>query len=327
MFLLKNLVRFILLLFCVSAAAFFLVSISPLDPLKTNVGQAALGSMSEEQIQKLETYWGVDIPPVKRFLAWGKDFITGDMGISLLYRQPVEKIIWTKLSNSILLFVFSWVFSGVIGTVFGILAGMKLGEWIDKIICGYSILISSTPVFWIALIFLMIFAVWFPILPIGFSVPIGVEAEDVTIFARIYHAVLPAVTLSITGVSGIILHTRKKMIEILESDYVLFAKARGETKWQILKNHGIRNILFPAVTLQFGAIGEIFGGSILVEQVFSYPGLGQAAITAGIGSDIPLLLGITVIMASIVFFGNLIADILYSFIDPRIRKEREKMIR
>lgn len=327
MFLLKNLVRFILLLFCVSAAAFFLVSISPLDPLKTNVGQAALGSMSEEQIQKLETYWGVDIPPVKRFLAWGKDFITGDMGISLLYRQPVEKIIWTKLSNSILLFVFSWVFSGVIGTVFGILAGMKQGEWIDKIICGYSILISSTPVFWIALIFLMIFAVWFPILPIGFSVPIGVEAEDVTIFARIYHAVLPAVTLSITGVSGIILHTRKKMIEILESDYVLFAKARGETKWQILKNHGIRNILFPAVTLQFGAIGEIFGGSILVEQVFSYPGLGQAAITAGIGSDIPLLLGITVIMASIVFFGNLIADILYSFIDPRIRKEREKMIR
>lgn len=327
MFLLKNLVRFILLLFCVSAAAFFLVSISPLDPLKTNVGQATLGSMSEEQIQKLETYWGVDIPPVKRFLEWGKDFITGDMGISLLYRQPVEKIIWTKLSNSILLFVFSWVFSGVIGTVFGILAGMKQGEWIDKIICGYSILISSTPVFWIALIFLMIFAVWFPILPIGFSVPIGVEAEDVTILARIYHAVLPAVTLSITGVSGIILHTRKKMIEILESDYVLFAKARGETKWQILKNHGIRNILFPVVTLQFGAIGEIFGGSILVEQVFSYPGLGQAAITAGIGSDIPLLLGITVIMASIVFFGNLIADILYSFIDPRIRKEREKMIR
>lgn len=327
MFLLKNLVRFILLVFCVSAAAFFLVSISPLDPLKTNVGQAALGSMSEEQIQKLETYWGVDIPPVKRFLEWGKDFITGDMGISLLYRQPVEKIIWTKLSNSILLFVFSWVFSGVIGTVFGILAGMKQGEWIDKIICGYSILISSTPVFWIALIFLMIFAVWFPILPIGFSVPIGVEAGDVTIFARIYHAVLPAVTLSITGVSGIILHTRKKMIEILESDYVLFAKARGETKWQILKNHGIRNILFPAVTLQFSAIGEIFGGSILVEQVFSYPGLGQAAITAGIGSDIPLLLGITVIMASIVFFGNLIADILYSFIDPRIRKEREKMIR
>lgn len=327
MFLLKNLVRFILLLFCVSAAAFFLVSISPLDPLKTNVGQAALGSMSEEQIQKLETYWGVDIPPVKRFLEWGKDFITGDMGISLLYRQPVEKIIWTKLSNSILLFVFSWVFSGVIGTVFGILAGMKQGEWIDKIICGYSILISSTPVFWIALIFLMIFAVWFPILPIGFSVPIGVEAGDVTIFARIYHAVLPAVTLSITGVSGIILHTRKKMIEILESDYVLFAKARGETKWQILKNHGIRNILFPAVTLQFSAIGEIFGGSILVEQVFSYPGLGQAAITAGIGSDIPLLLGITVIMASIVFLGNLIADILYSFIDPRIRKEREKMIR
>jgi len=106
----------------------------------------------------------------------------------------------------------------------------------------------------------------------------------------------------------------------MESEYVLFAVARGERKWEIFKNHGFRNVLLPAITLQFASVSEIFGGSILVEQVFSYPGLGQAAVTAGVGGDIPLLLGIAVISAAIVFAGNFIADILYGVIDPRMRR-------
>jgi peptide/nickel transport system permease protein len=110
------------------------------------------------------------------------------------------------------------------------------------------------------------------------------------------------------------------MIEILDSDYVLFARARGESTWSIVKHHGLRNVLLPAITLQFGSISEIFGGSVLVEQIFSYPGLGQAAVAAGTGSDVPLLLGITVISAAIVFGGNLIANILYGIVDPRIRR-------
>ena len=109
----------------------------------------------------------------------------------------------------------------------------------------------------------------------------------------------------------------------MESDYVLFARARGESEWEIVKRHGIRNILLPAMTLQFASVSEIIGGSVLVEQVFSYPGLGQAAVTAGTGSDVPLLLGITIVTAAIVFFGNFIADILYGVIDPRMRKGGE----
>ena len=114
------------------------------------------------------------------------------------------------------------------------------------------------------------------------------------------HAILPAVTLSITGISNITLHTREKMIDIMESDYILFAKARGEKTGSIIFHHGIRNVLLPAMTLQFASVSEIIGGSVLVEQVFSYPGLGQAAVTAGLGSDVPLLLGITVVTAVIV---------------------------
>lgn len=316
----KHVVRMLLLLFFVSATAFTLISVSPIDPLQANVGQAALGSMSQEQIAKLQAYWGVGEPPVERFFAWAWDFFRGDMGVSLLYHRPVAEVIGVKLVNSLWLMTIAWILSGIVGFVLGILSGIREGSLLDRMIKGYSLLIASTPAFWLALVLLMIFAVWLKVLPIGLSVPIGVEASGVTIADRIQHAILPAITLSITGVANITLHTREKMIEIMESDYVLFAKARGESTYSIVKNHALRNVILPAITLQFASISEIFGGSVLVEQVFSYPGLGQAAVTAGLGSDVPLLLGITVISAMFVFGGNLIANILYGIIDPRIRR-------
>ncbi|WP_242878311.1 ABC transporter permease [Eisenbergiella tayi] len=313
----------LLLLITVSIVTFTLVSMSPIDPLQANVGQAALGAMSQEQKAKLEEYWGVNVPPVRRYLNWAGGFVRGDMGISLLYRQPVSQVIGVKLSNSLFLMVFAWLISGILGLVLGILAGVFRGTWADRIIKGYSLLISSTPVFWLALLLLLVFAVWLKVLPIGLSVPIGVESAGVTFLDRLRHAILPAVTLSITGVAGVTLHTREKMIDVMESDYMLFARARGENTWSMVKKHGLRNILLPAMTLQFASVSEIIGGSVLVEQVFSYPGLGQAAVTAGTGSDVPLLLGITIVTAAIVFFGNFIADILYGVIDPRMRKGGE----
>lgn len=316
----KNFIRMILLMIAVSIATFTLVSISPIDPLQANVGQAALGSMSQEQKAKLESYWGVDQPPLQRYMNWAKDFVKGDMGSSLLYRQPVTTVIGVKLANSLMLMVIAWMISGLLGFLLGILAGAFRGTWIDKIIKGYSLLIASTPVFWLALLLLLIFAVWMKILPIGLSVPIGVEAAGVTFWDRVQHAILPAITLSITGVSNITLHTREKMIDVMESDYMLFALARGEKKGTMIRRHGLRNIILPAITLQFASISEIIGGSVLVEQVFSYPGLGQAAVAAGTGSDVPLLMGITLVTAAIVFMGNFIANILYGVVDPRMRK-------
>lgn len=316
----KNLLRIILLLFAVSILTFALVSASPIDPLQANVGQAALGSMSEEQKEKLRSYWGVDEPPVQRYLNWLNAFIKGDGGISLLYRQPVTKVIAVKLGNSLFLMGLAWVVSGLVGFLLGVLAGVFQGRLPDKIIKGYSLVIASTPSFWLALLLLIIFGVWMKILPIGLSVPIGVEASGVTFLDRVRHAILPAVTLSITGISNITLHTREKMIDIMESDYILFAKARGEKTGSIIFHHGIRNVLLPAMTLQFASVSEIIGGSVLVEQVFSYPGLGQAAVAAGTGSDVPLLMGITLITAAIVFWGNFLANVLYGVVDPRIRK-------
>lgn len=309
-----------MLLIAVSIVTFALVSISPIDPLQANVGQAALGSMSQEQKDKLESYWGVHEPPVERYLNWAKDFLQGDMGVSLLYRQPVSSVIAVKLGNSLILMMIAWVISGGLGFLLGVLSGVNRGGWIDKLVRGYCLLIASTPVFWLALILLLIFAVYLKVLPIGLSIPIGMEASGVTIVDRLQHAILPAMTLSITGVSNIALHTREKMIDVMESDYVLFARARGEKLGAIIGRHGLRNIILPAITLQFASISEIIGGSVLVEQVFSYPGLGQAAVAAGTGSDVPLLLGITLATAAIVFLGNYIANLLYGVVDPRMRK-------
>lgn len=319
-FIAQNFIRMVVLLICVSIGAFILVSASPIDPLKTNVGQVALGSMSREQVIKLEEYWGMNTPPVSRYLSWAGDILKGDMGTSLLYRQPVTKVISSKLVNSLWLMTTAWVVSGIGGLCLGIAAGRREGSPLDRVIRSAALVTASTPAFWLALILMMIFAVWLKILPIGLSVPIGLEANQVTVTDRLIHGILPGLTLSITGMSSIILHTREKMIQVMKSNYVLFARARGESSWEIVKHHGIRNVLLPVITLQFASISEIFGGSVLVEQVFSYPGLGQAAIQAGLGSDVPLLLGITVVCAAIVFGGNFIANLLYGVVDPRIRR-------
>ena len=320
----KKLIRISLLLLGVSFVTFLLMSASPLDPLQTNVGQVALGSMSQEQVEALSAYWGVDTPPLTRYLGWLGDVVKGDFGTSLLYRRPVLEVVGERLSSSLILLLSAWILSGILGLILGVVAGAFRGRLPDRLIRGYCLVISSTPAFWLAILLLLIFSVWLGWFPIGMSVPVGTESSAVTVFDRLYHAVLPALTLSITGVANIALHTREKMADVMESDYVLFARARGEDARGIILRHGLRNVMLPAITLQFASISEIIGGSVLVEQVFSYPGLGQAAVTAGLGSDLPLLLGITVITAAIVFGGNLVADLLYGAVDPRIRRGAAK---
>ncbi len=320
----KKLLRMLLLLLGVSLAAFLLMAASPLDPLQTNVGQAALGSMSQEQIAQLEDYWGVNTPLPERYLGWLSAALRGDLGTSLLYRQPVLQIVAERLGNSLGLLLSAWVLSGVLGLTLGVLAGAFRDRWPDRLIRGWCLLLSSTPAFWLALLLLMVFSVWLGWFPIGLSVPIGAAAEQVSFLERLRHAFLPALTLSVTGVSGIALHTREKMADVMESDYVLFARARGESLGGIVLRHGLRNVALPAITLQFASVSEIIGGSVLVEQVFSYPGLGQAAVNAGLGGDLPLLLGITVITAAVVFGGSLAADLLYGAVDPKIRRGAAK---
>ena len=321
-FAVKKLIRMALLLLGVSLTAFLLMDASPLDPLRTNIGQAALGTMSPEQIARLEDYWGVNDPPAQRYLGWLRSFLQGDWGTSLLYRQPVLTVIGQRLGASLGVLVFAWIISGALGLGLGLLAGANRGRLPDRLVRGYCLLISGTPAFWLALLLLIVFSVQLKLFPIALSVPIGADAASVTLVQRLRHAFLPALTLSVTGAAGIALHAREKVADVMDSDYILFARARGERA--ILRRHVLRNVALPAITLQFTAVGELIGGSVLVEQVFSYPGLGQAAVAAGLGGDMPLLLGVTVVTAALVFCGSLTADLLYGVIDPRIRRGAAK---
>ena len=318
-YLARHIVRFALLMLVVGLVVFALVSMSPIDPVQANVGQAAYVNMSEAKRAQLASYWGGDVPFWERFANWAGALLQGDMGTSLRFNAPVSEVIAHRAANSLALMGIAWLLSGVLGFALGVAAGARRGGALDRVVRSYCFLLASTPTFWLGLLILMVFAVQLGWFPIGFSVPIGVSAADVTLADAVHHLILPALTLSVTGVANIALHTREKVVDVLESDYVRFARARGESELSVIVHHGLRNVALPAVTLQCAFISEIFGGSVLVEQVFSYPGLGQAAVTAGLGGDVALLAGIALVSAALVFGGNLLANILYGVLDPRMR--------
>ena len=316
--LLMQLAKMLLLVLAVSIVAFALVSMSPVDPVQQYLLGA--GPVSPEQRASLEEYWGVNDPPVERYVKWLTAVLHGDLGQSLIYRRPVADIIGERFLNSLALMACAWAFAGIIGFTLGCVMGMNKDHLEDRIIKKICYLLSSVPTFWLGLLLLLVFSVWLGWFPLGLSTPIGMLNQEVTIWQRIHHLILPALTLSLMSFSNIALHTRQKLIDVLESDYVLFARARGESKWTVLRRHGLRNILLPALTLQFASFAELFGGSVLAENIFSYPGLGSAVSAAGLGSDVPLLLGIAVFSALFVCVGNLIANLLYGVVDPQIRE-------
>ena len=311
------LLRGVALLVATSVVCFVLVSLSPVDPI-TAYRQANPG-VSAENIAKMEEFWGLGDPPVERYLRWGASLLRGDFGESKIFRRPVLEIIGTRFPATLALMLTAWVFSGLLGFGIGCLMGMFSGRAVDRIVKRICLIMCSIPTFWIGLVFLMVFSVWLGWFPFGMSVPIGLASGDVTIWQRLHHLILPALTLSFLSFSNIALHTREKLVDVLHRDYILFAKARGEGKWSILRRHCFRNTLIPAVTMLFASFAELFGGSIIAETVFSYPGLGSAASAAGLQGDIPLLLGITLFSTLFVFVGNAIANVLCTVIDPRTR--------
>ena len=217
----------LILLFFVSIAAFALVSMAPLDPLQTNVGQAAMGSMSGAN-RASPPLLGRRNPAVKTLSCVGWGLIRGNMGISLLYHQPVAKVIQVRFASSVWLMAAAWILSGVTGVILGMTAGARKGSLTDRVISAYALVTASTPAFWVALVLLMVFAVWLKVLPVGLSVPIGADAATVSIADRIRHGILPAAALSLTGISNITLHTREKMIQVMESDMCFLQEPEGK---------------------------------------------------------------------------------------------------
>ena len=310
-------IHFIVLMFAVAIFSFILLELSPIDPVNAYLKQAIV---SPEQRLILEQYWGVNQPLTTKIWGWLVNLLQGNLGTSLIYRVPVVDVIVERFMASFVLMAISWVLSGFIGFGLGVVAGKNKGGWIDKAVKVYCYILQSAPSFWIGLVILIIFSVVLGWFPIGMSVAIGTSTADATIWQWLARLVLPTLTLSLVGVAPIAMYTRNELVNVLSSDYILFARARGESGWPLIERQALRNILLPALTLQFQNFAELFGGAVLVEQVFSYPGIGQTAVAAGLKSDVTLLLGIVLVSAVFVFVGNTLADIMYYFVDPRIKE-------
>lgn len=314
--------RMALIVAAVSVLAFILTSTAPLDPVTAYLGFDRM-QITPEQEQRIIERWELDKPPAERFLTWAGNLLSGDFGNSVIFNEPVLSVIKKRVTASLVLMAFAWSISGIVGFILGVFSGAYRDSLLDNGVRMYAFVLASTPTFWIGMVLLVLFAVrlgWFPVCCAG---PLGISSDEVTWGQRLYHLVLPAATLSIIGIAQIALHTREKMIDVFMSDYALYAAAQGESRLGIAWRHGLRNALLPAVTLQFANLGELFGGAVLAEQVFNYPGLGQTTVQAGTGGDVPLLLGITLFATIFVVAGNATADILYRLVDPRIRMGRQ----
>ncbi|MDR1193130.1 MAG: ABC transporter permease [Peptococcaceae bacterium] len=310
----------LLLLFLVSVLTFVLIVNAPIDPLISYIGaESTLSPAAREDIAR---HWGLSDPLPERYLRWVGNIAQGDFGMSITYKRPVIQVIRERFTYSLALMALAWAFSGLLGYAAGIWAGLRKGGLFDRAIKLFCLVLQSAPTFWLGLLILSVFSVWLGWFPIGMAAPAGKLAAEVTLSDRIHHLILPVCTLTVVSAGKMVLFTRQKLIEIMDSDYILFARARGESEGQLVFRHILRNTALPAVTLQFSSFSELFGGMALAETVFSYPGIGTATAAAALNGDAPLLLGIAGISALFVFSGNLTANILYSVVDPRLREEK-----
>lgn len=318
----KEIFLFLLLILAVSFISFLLLDLSPIDPIASFARSRSVG-LSPEDKQELIKVWGLDQPLIARYFSWLVNLVRGDLGISNIYGRKVIDIIGEGFSRSVLLMAIAWIFQGIIGIWLGIVAGANQGKIKDKIIKAYAIIFASTPSFWVGILLIIVFSLKLKLFPSSMGSPVGVLMEDITLADSLKHLVLPALTLVLVGVSNLILHTRSKVIDILNSDYVLYAKARGMKKGEILNKFAFKNLILPGLSLLFTSFSELFSGTVLVENVFNYPGIGGLTVEAGLRGDAPLLLGLVLFSTIFVYMGNRICDLLYLVIDPRLRGQDE----
>lgn len=317
-FLAARLARIAVIVALVAVLAFALVSLAPIDPVQAYLGPNAL-KIGPEQRALIAERWGLGEPLARRFLLWAGHALGGDLGLSPMFNEPVARVIAKRFQASIALLAVAWVLSGVIGFTLGLIAGTWSCSIADRLIrvCAYTL--AATPTFWIAMLLLMLFSVALGWAPICCAAPIGMTPDQISFGDRLAHLALPAAALSLLGVAQITLHTRQKLMDLMSGDVAVYAFAQGASRWDVAWRQGARHAALPAITLLFASVGELFGGSLLAEQVFTYPGLGQATVEAGLRGDVPLLLGIAVFSALFVSLGNLLADGLQRLLDPRLK--------
>jgi peptide/nickel transport system permease protein len=297
---------------------FFLLRLAPGDAADVLAGEA--GAATPEYMAALRQQFGLDKSLLAQFALYLGQLAKLNLGFSHRYGMSVFDLIVGRLPATLLLMVSSILFATVLGVVLGFIAAQRAGKITDSIIMALSLLFYATPVFWVGLMLIVVFSVWLDLLPVGGMTTVEANlAGSALAIDVLRHLVLPSVTLGLFYLAVYMRLTRAAMIEVSNQDFIRTAIAKGLHPYRIATRHMLRNALLPIITMLGVQIGSIFGGAVLVETIFSWPGLGRLAFDSLFQRDLNLLLGILLCSSVMVVLVNAIVDAIYMLVDPRIQ--------
>ena len=321
-YLLRRFISVVPVLFLVSLMSFAVIWIIPGDPTAAFLGP----SSTAEDAQRLREQLGLDQPPMVQMAEWYGRVLTGDLGQSILLRTPVLSAILERLPLTLVLAAMALIVAVGLGMAAGIFAATRRGTWTDQSVMTLALLGLSVPDFWFGLLLIVVFSVqlgWLPSigrgtpLPQAFVAALGGHPE--VLWDSILHILLPSLALAANSAAVISRLVRTSMLEVLREDFVRTAYAKGLRRGRVVVRHALRNALLPVLSVIGLRFGALLGGAVLTESIFAWPGLGQLTITAISQRDLPLIQGITLTFALTFALINLIVDLLYAVVDPRVR--------
>lgn len=315
-YILRRLILIPILLIGITALDFTFINLAPGDPITSMIDPQEMRLLTKDDIERRRKELGLDQPIPVRYVIWLKEVVGGNLGHSYVKAQPVSRLMVTGIRNTILLMTLSLIFTTIVGVVLGIISALRPYTWIDYTLTALSFSGVAMPSFFFALILIFIGALklgWFP--TSGLITP-GVPP---TITDQLRHMVLPLIALSIGGTASLLRYTRSSMLEVLQEEYIMTARAKGLASFVVNLRHAFKNAALPLITILGLHIPGLFGGAVIIETIFSIPGIGSTMVEAMNNRDYPVMMGGILLSGVTVLFSNLLADISYAFADPRIR--------
>lgn len=317
-YLLRRIGSSLVLLLLVLTLTFFLMHLAPGDP-----AQLLQDPQTPERVREhLRQLWGLDRPLPEQYLSWLKASLTGDWGTSFRHGEPVLDVLLRAFPNTLLLALAAALVAYGLGIPAGLLAARRQGRLPDHAVRVTALVVYSLPTFWTGLMAILVFSYWIPLLPAGHMSSVNAEALDPAARALdlLRHLVLPALVLGGVLAASTTRFVRNSLLEILDQDYLRTARAQGLSEGRVVWVHGLRNALVPVVQLLGLQLPALLNGSLVVEVVFSWPGLGRVIYGGILFRDYPLVLAATAFSGALVILGNLLADFLHGLTDPRVRR-------
>jgi len=312
-YLVRRTVQSLFLLAVISVLAYAILVAMPGGPLAAYLEDP---DVRPEDIARLERQMGIDQPVLVQYFRWLWKFIQGDWGFSFSSKLSVLELVTSRLWNTVYLMGTAMVVALTVALPVGIISAVKQYSIIDYLATALAFFGLSLPTFWLGLLLVILFAVTWPLLPAGGMATIG---QPFSIADRLQHLVLPCLTISIVTTGIYVRYLRASMLEVLNQDYMLVARSKGLTERQTVLRHGFKNAAIPFITIVTLQLPRLFTGAVVTETIFAWPGMGRLFWDAALARDYPVLMGVITISATLVMISNLLADLLYACIDPRVR--------